>query len=482
MKERPPENETLEAGAVEGATGSGRALRLMVVRDEQITYHPLPLRGEVVIGRDPAATVCLPDALLSRAHLRITLDALITVADLGSRNGTRVRREPLEPGSVVQIRPGNALRPGDLIEAGASMLFVQAVPVGAAVAAPPPRPVAPPDDAPRPLVRDPSMERLYELLARVADGALSVLLLGETGVGKEFAAEHVHRSSRRARGPFLRLNCAALADSLMESELFGHERGAFTGARETKKGLLESAAGGTVFLDEVGELPMSVQVKLLRVLEERKVTRVGGLQPLDLDVRVVAATNRDLDVEVASGRFRQDLFFRLNGVAIEIPPLRSRPSELIPLAMHFLAREGRGDLQLTPEAVAALRAWRWPGNVRELRNVMARAALLCGEGPIRPEHLAVGTGVLRVSDAPATPPPSPVASPVASPSLPAKPATSLREEFSAMERQRIVDALQQCMGNQTRAAKLLGMPRRTFVARLDAYGIPRPRKGADEDA
>lgn len=468
-------------GAAEGAEGGARSLRLMVVCDGVITFHSLPLRGDVVVGRDPSATVCLPDGLLSRAHLRLAIDELITVADLGSRNGTRVRHEPVEPGSVVQIRAGNALRPGDLIEAGASMLFVQSAPAAGSPTAPPSRTVAPSSDGPRPLVRDPSMERLYALLARVADGDLSVLLLGETGVGKEFAAEHVHRSSRRARGPFLRLNCAALADSLMESELFGHEKGAFTGARETKKGLLESAAGGTVFLDEVGELPMSVQVKLLRVLEERKVTRVGALQPIDLDVRVVAATNRDLDAEVAHGRFRQDLYFRLNGVAIEIPPLRSRPGEVIPLALHFLQREGRGDMQLTPEAVAALRAWRWPGNVRELRNVMARAALLGGEGPIRPEHLAVGTGVLRVFDPPPSSPPLSPSSPPSPPSPIARPGGSLRDEFSSIERQRIVEALQQCMGNQTRASKLLGMPRRTFIARLDAYGIPRPRKGVNED-
>src|SRR6185503_6105666 len=182
---------------------------------------------------------------------------------------------------------------------------------------------------------DEGMPQLHRLVERIARGTINVLILGETGAGKEVLAERVQRLSPRARWPFLRLNCAALSETLLESELFGHERGAFTGAVTAKPGLLETAEGGTVFLDEAGELPMSIQVKLLRVIEERQVLRVGGLKPRPIDVRFIAATNRDLEVEVARGAFRQDLFFRLNGVTLVVPPLRDRVSEIEALARLF---------------------------------------------------------------------------------------------------------------------------------------------------
>ena len=343
-----------------------------------------------------------------------------------------------------------------------------------------------------------AMDGLRELVTCVAASALSVLILGETGVGKEILAKSVHRQSPRVAETFLRLNCAALSESLFESEVFGHERGAFTGAMAQKRGLLETADRGTVFLDEVGELPLSMQAKLLRVIEEREVTRVGGLQPISIDVRFITATNRDLEAEVARGTFRRDLFFRLNGIALVIPPLRERVDEIEALAESFIAAAARGrerSPRLSPEALRMLKGYSWPGNIRELRNVIARAALLCGDGDIALRHLPVEKMSAPVTArAPARPSEPPVVAPSRAPtSRPlsgnewttdawpvirdVRPSTGLREELETLERERIVDALERCMWNQTKAAQMLGLTRGLLMARLDAYGIARPRKG-----
>jgi len=334
------------------------------------------------------------------------------------------------------------------------------------------------------------MAGLRELVRRVAASTISVLILGETGVGKEVLAESLHRLSPRAGKAFLRLNCASLSNTLLESELFGHERGAFTGAVAQKRGLLETADGGTVFLDEVGELPVETQVKLLRVIEERKVMRVGGLNPLSLDVRFVAATNRDLEAEVARGAFRRDLFFRLNGVTVVVPPLRERVGEIEGLARTFLAEASR-DLprapRLTPDALAMLEAYSWPGNIRELRNVIERATLLCGDEDITPKSLPVdrmtaplAAPVLArpVPDAPPAPserPGGPNAE-YATDTYPTVAPGDLKSALETVERQKIVDALEQCLWNQTKAAQLLGVSRGVLIARLDQYAIARPRK------
>ena len=309
-----------------------------------------------------------------------------------------------------------------------------------------------------------AMRRLRRLAMQVAASDLCVLILGETGVGKEVMAETLHRLSPRASRTFLRLHCAAFTETLLESELFGHERGAFTGAHAAKPGLLETANGGTVLLDEIGELPMATQVKLLRVLEEQKVLRIGGVEPRPIDVRFIAATNRDLEAEVAAGRFRSDLYFRLNGVTLWIPPLRERQDEIEPLARQFVGNACRRlrraeESPLAADAVKRLRAYAWPGNVRELRNTMERAVLLCGQGPIRAEHLPtekMGAKLLQPVVKPAVAAPAAAAGDAAG----SAGAGGLHGELDALERQRI-----------------LGVAKATMYSKMKRYGLhPVPRR------
>ena len=317
------------------------------------------------------------------------------------------------------------------------------------------RGTAPPRDPDAPVrSRDGAMDQLRRiLLERIAPSPINVLFLGETGVGKGLLAAELHRLSPRASGPFVALNCAELAESLLEAELFGHERGAFTGAVTAKPGLIDSANGGTLFLDEVGEMPLSVQAKLLRVLEERQVRRVGSVKSHPVDIRVVSATNVDLQAAIEAGKFRRDLYFRLDGVSLVVPPLKERPGELEGLVRVFLTQAaeqaGRAVPEVTPEAWAALRRYSWPGNVRELRNAIERAVVLCTSGVITPELLPAE-----------------------------KPRSMLYAEATAPpgERERIEEALLRCGGNQTRAAKELGISRRTLVSRLAKYRFPRPRR------
>ena len=340
-------------------------------------------------------------------------------------------------------------------------------PQRAAVAAPSavPAPFAAPapvmGGSTRPILADPAIRELVNQLDRAAPAAISVLLLGETGVGKEVLAREVHERSGR-RGEFVAVNCAALTESLLESELFGHEKGAFTGAIQARAGLFEAADGGTLFLDEVGELSSSTQVKLLRVLEEKKVVRVGGRTPRALDVRFVAATNRDLELAIADGEFRQDLFYRLNGLTLHVPALRDRPADILALAEHFLGAACRASGQqaeLDPEVKEALLTYRFPGNIRELRNVIERAVLLSSGGRIALSHLP--TSLLRKEG-----PTGDVVDPRA----------PLIDRLNNLERGRIAAALEQCGGNQTQAAALLGISRRTLVTRLGQFDMPRPRK------
>lgn len=322
------------------------------------------------------------------------------------------------------------------------------------------------------VVSDQTMHRFHQQLKAVANSEMNILLLGETGAGKEISAGLIHEHSHRRTGPRVNLNCATLSEPLLESELFGHEAGAFTGAHRLKAGLLEVAKGGTVFLDEVGDLPLAIQGKLLRVIEERKVLRVGGLQARPIDVRFVAATNKDLAYEASKGRFRTDLLFRLDGITLVVPPLRERQGDIVPLAQHFIGQiASRMGLNLRPilsdEALKMLQAYHWPGNIRELRNVIERAAVLSGGGRILPVHLCL-------SSTHALP----------SPALPWSSQSHEGEETlrplkvrnEAVERQRICEALEKFGGNQTKAARVLGIARGTLLSRLERYRIPRPRK------
>jgi DNA-binding NtrC family response regulator len=334
-------------------------------------------------------------------------------------------------------------------------------------------------DDDHPVLVDAEVRRIYGLLSRIAGAELPVLVLGETGSGKEGAAEWIHRCSPRAHGSYVRVNCASLSESMLEAELFGHERGAFTGAVGERDGWFAAAHGGTLLLDEVAELSLRSQAKLLRVLETGEVTRLGSTRPRRVDVRVVAATHRDLATQVARGEFRQDLYFRLDGLTVEIPPLRRRPDDVLPLAQLFLrrfaSRASRSVPALSAAATALLVAHDWPGNVRELRNAMARAAALCAGDTILPEHVALSTASAPRASAPPTP--SVTLAPVApQASAPAVEVGDMREQMRAFERARILAALGSARGNQTRAAQLLGVSRRTLTNKLNAHGIARPFK------
>jgi transcriptional regulator with PAS, ATPase and Fis domain len=401
----------------------------------------LPDRGELVIGRDPEVELPVDDASLSRRHalLRLTPSGM-TIEDLSSKNGTRIGARRASPKSPL------VLAMGAVAELGGVMLTVVERSEARAARR------ASRKDAAHELVVTASLAPLLDLVARIAPTDLPVLMLGETGVGKDVFAERIHQLSRRASRAFVRVNAAALAETLFESELFGHEQGAFTGALRGRAGLLETADGGTVFFDEVGELPPAIQVKLLRVIDDRRITRVGGTTMKRVDVRFVAATNRDLAAEVASGSFRKDLYHRLRGVVVEVPPLRERRADIPLLAAAFLERVAPHK-KLGDDALRALAKSPFWGNVRELRNVVERSALLA-----RAKKLSAADIVWDE-----------------------RAAAPLEQEGgrgASPETKQIQTALARCKGNQTAAAKLLGISRRTLVYKLSALDLPRPRSRA----
>ncbi len=351
------------------------------------------------------------------------------------------------------------------------------------------------------VVAEPSMIRLYALIERLAASSLPVLITGETGTGKEVAASAIHYWSARKDGPFVTLNCAALQEGLVESELFGHERGAFTGAVSSKPGLLEAGSGGTVFLDEIGELTASAQAKLLRVLETKRVMRVGDVREREIDIRIVAATHHDIEQEARVGRFRQDLFFRLSGATVWLPPLRDRPRELPQLARSLLrnacAKVGRPTLEISVGAMRYLARHRWPGNIRELRNVMEYMAATVPGDVLEADHLDERIGrkitgrpvssrtsradqaTARVNVTPTSspastqaPPPAPEPKPEPEPE-PRKTFRPIAEEVRELEIRRMSEALAATGGVQTQAANLIDMPLRTFVNKLKRYGLKR---------
>jgi two-component system response regulator AtoC len=317
-----------------------------------------------------------------------------------------------------------------------------------------------------PVVFDPAMQRVYTLVERIADTSMTVLILGETGVGKELVCEAIHQRSSRRDRPLIKLNCAALPESLLESELFGYERGAFTGADKRKVGFFEAADGGTLFLDEIGDMPLPLQAKLLRVLERKVITRVGGTSEVATDARLIAATHRNLDGDVRAGRFRQDLLFRIGGFTIAVPPLRDRPSEIIPLAEHFVrtaaAEQARVPPALSDDARDALAGYDWPGNVRELRNALERALVLASDAITAadlPERLHDASHRVR----------PPVAT-----------GADVRGQLAEVERAAIVAALDAESGNQTRAARRLGLSRRALIYKMEKYGLkPPPNRESD---
>ncbi|WP_083411766.1 sigma-54 interaction domain-containing protein [Janthinobacterium sp. 1_2014MBL_MicDiv] len=255
---------------------------------------------------------------------------------------------------------------------------------------------------------DPHSRQLHELIERIAPSEATVLITGETGTGKELIARHVHGLSGRAEQPFVAINCGAFSETLVESELFGYERGAFTGAQQGKPGWFETASGGTLFLDEIGDLPLAMQVKLLRVLQEREVVRLGARRAIPIDVRLIAATNVDLAEAVRAGRFREDLYYRLQVIGLPLRPLRERPGDVMPLTRHFMAiyaqRLHLGEVELGADAQQALLAYPWPGNIRELENVIHRALLVCRSGVVRAEDLSLSGWHRAVAAAPATAP------------------------------------------------------------------------------
>ena len=299
---------------------------------------------------------------------------------------------------------------------------------------------------------DPRMNGVLELVGQVGPSRASVLITGESGTGKELIAEAIHLASPRAKAPFVRLHCAALSESLLESELFGHERGAFTGAVGRRDGRFKQADGGTLFLDEIGEVSAAVQVKLLRFLQEKTFERVGGNETLKVDVRVIAATNRDLGAEIKKGTFREDLFYRLNVVTVELPPLRERKSDVPALASFFLRRyaaeNGKHIETLSDDAIATLREYTWPGNVRELENAIERAVVLCDGPVVQKSHLP--SSVVPAEDRGAAPP---------------IPGTTIAD----LERYAILKTLEACGGSTSKAATVLGVSPRKIQYKLHEY-------------
>jgi DNA-binding NtrC family response regulator len=314
------------------------------------------------------------------------------------------------------------------------------------------------------LGRSEAMQEVFHTLRRVARSRTSVLIRGESGTGKELAARAVHDLSERREGPFVAVNCAAIPDPLIESELFGHERGAFTDAVDQRIGKFESASGGTLFLDEIGELSSGVQAKLLRALQDLRIERVGGSRPIEVDVRVVAATNRDLERDVADGRFRADLFYRINVVPIEMPPLRARREDIRRLAEHFLERArteaGRGPSRIAAPALAALERAPWPGNVRELRNAVEHGVALAEGGMLELEDLP--QSVLRAARL------EELGDGVRSGLL------GFEQAVTDFERALLLEALERHGWNQTRAAEQLQITRRALKLRMDRYKLEPP--------
>jgi DNA-binding NtrC family response regulator len=450
---------------------SGRALTLsrcalLVLSGDQKGEQRV-LDGDLLrIGKNPDNDLVLTDTTVSREHCEITRDPKgYLLRDLGSTNGTLL--------DGAEIREGY-LKPGAVLTVGRIELQVRTYAERIELL---------PSERDRfgELVgKDAAMREIFGLLERIASSDATLLVLGETGTGKDALARSVHAHSRRKSGPFVAVDCGALVSSLIESELFGHEKGAFTGASDRRQGAFELAQRGTLFLDEIGELPLDLQPKLLRALETRRIRRVGGSSEIAVDLRVIAASNRNLQLEVDRGKFRQDLYFRLAVVPIQMPPLRQRRGDIAELARHLLAHIGQehdaqaAPLSLSESALAALCAHDWPGNVRELRNVLERAALLTrGSGQAEVAVAPLGAGVLATPAQASAPAEAVAAAPAAAEQFDA--ALSYRETRARweadFERRYAAWLLAQHGGNVSAAARAAGMDRKYLHKLAVKHGL-----------
>ncbi len=388
--------------------------------------------GGIEIGKDEAARLRIDDRHVSGRHARVALtDAGVLIEDLGSRNGTFVNGVPVT--SVVVRRR--------------SLVTVGGTPIRLEFGGPPPTG----ERFHGAIGVAESMRNVFAILTRLAATEVSVMLLGETGTGKDVMARAIHRGSARADGPFAVFDCGAVAPNLIESDLFGHRKGAFTGAVADREGVFERGHGGTVFLDEIGELPLDLQPRLLRVLEQRAVTRVGGEETHPVDVRVVSATNSDLSAAVAAGRFRKDLYFRLSAAVVDLPPLRQRLEDLPALVGAFLA-DLDGPAVVAPATLEALGSYDWPGNVRELRNVIESAAALADGPVLEPRHLLFFRhGRSRA------------------PTLDNLPLAG--QSLERLERAAIKQTLDRTGGNKAQAARILGIASSTLYEKIKKYDL-----------
>jgi DNA-binding NtrC family response regulator len=407
----------------------------------------------VVVGSDPTSALVIDDPHVSRRHAEITRNAegSVVLRDLGSKNGTFVGRLAVKEVTLTsgaEIRLGTSTLRFEVGGEEGRLARLARAPLREEELAGAPTRFGPA------LGASPAMRRLFALLARLAPTDLTVTLTGETGTGKDVLARGLHQASARAAQPFVVFDCGAVAPSLIESELFGHEKGAFTGAVGDRRGAFERAHKGTLFLDEIGELSLDLQPKLLRALEHRSVRRVGGGEDRPVDVRIVAATNRDLEDQVRKRAFREDLFFRLMAATLHVPPLRDRKDDLPLLVTRFLEDAGK-QMSAAPDTLEQLAGYDWPGNVRELKNVVSSAAALADGPTLEPRHLVVFRPQKRVA-APTT----------LGTSLPMAGRTLEQLEKAAIEH-----ALQQYDGNRTKAAKALGIAASTLYEKLKRYGL-----------
>ena len=465
--------EPIEGGLATAPREEVRRVVLLLAHREGLEAVSLTAGQPVVVGREAPADVRIADTTLSRAHARFTLDEAgdgLAVTDLGSMNGTWVDGQRVEQ---ARIRGGQALKLGGVLGRVQVLRGAPEVPVHRT------------EGATGDIVAGPRMRALLELAARVARTRVPVVLSGETGTGKEVVARFIHENGPRRAGPMVSVNCGAVPAELVESTLFGHERGAFTGAHRPQKGVFEAADGGTLFLDEIGEMAPATQVALLRVLETGRFSRVGAVEERSCDVRLIAATHRDLAAMAAEGRFRADLYYRLATMTLELPPLRERPEDVEALARRFL-RDAAAEselpvIDLGEDALRVLRAYAFPGNVRELRNVMARAVVVA-EGdtvtardlPARvreaaPEVAAEQTETETETETEEEREESEEAS---------GPARGLKARVAEYEGQVILEALHRTGWKRPEAARMLDMPLRTLTHKIAVLGLVRTDRDA----